>query len=772
MSAFRVLLSSWRARGGAALVVLAALACWSNPLTDHLGYPAALVAALLATPLAAFVAADLPRLLRQRGLRASGGEAAAASALYGGILVALFALLSALHGVFADACVPGKGGLYFLLVALPGALLAPLLGLLVGARVRRRWLAGALALAIVPASIVWSLVRFYATPAIFAYDPFFGFFPGAIYDESVPLGATLVTYRLGTLGAIAATAGALAWLWDPERAFLSLSRARSLPAAALGCLAGVSLALGIYLAGPALGHRYDASDVARALGGRVEGPRCTVIYARAIGGREARRISDDCEVRLAQIEDFFGVRLRRRLTVFLFADAEQKQALMGAADTYIAKPWRYEVYLQHAPFPHPVLKHEIAHVVAGEMAPNPFHVSARLGLLPLPGLIEGAAVAAAWEGEGDTTPHQWSHAMLEAGLLPGLNGLAGLGFMMHASGTAYTAAGSFSRWLIEHYGAARYRDLYRDGDFRRAYGRDLGALERDWRAFLRTVQVPERVLARARARFRRASLIARVCPFETAEIFERAATRLAAGEVRSARDELITVVRNDPTELGARVALAEAWARLGRLDRAGSLVEDASRDLGPAAAARLRARIADVVWRWRGAEAARALYAGVDPDLFDEDEARTVEVKRWALGLAGASPDRAYTEALQDMLIGRGDQDPDGAAALARLLMHSRQGPRDGQLAPMAAYLAARVLEAHGRSAEAAALLDDVDPAGLISERVRAEAQRLLAVSLYGAGERARALSLFESLAAASDRPLALRETARDWADRIRREMR
>src|SRR5262249_44197729 len=159
----------------------------------------------------------------------------------------------------------------------------------------------------------------------------------------------------------------------------------------------------------------------------------------------------------------------------------------------------------YAPFPHPVLKHELAHVVTGEMASGPFYVSARWGLFPLPGLIEGAAVAAGWEGEGDATPHQWSRAMLEAGLVPRVAPPPGLGFFPGAAGPASPAAGSFSRWLVERYGSARFRELYRHGDFERAYGRPAAGLEREWRAFLRTVPVPERLLARARTRFRRAA---------------------------------------------------------------------------------------------------------------------------------------------------------------------------------------------------------------------------------------------------------------------------
>ena len=67
------------------------------------------------------------------------------------------------------------------------------------------------------------------------------------------------------------------------------------------------------------------------------------------------------------------------MTAFFFRDAADKKRLMGAGDTYIAKPWRREVYLQVAAYPHPVLGHELAHVIAGAFGQGPFHVAGPLG---------------------------------------------------------------------------------------------------------------------------------------------------------------------------------------------------------------------------------------------------------------------------------------------------------------------------------------------------------------------------------------------------------
>jgi hypothetical protein len=772
LPALRASLGTWRTRGAALAVALAALLAWTNPLTNHLGYAAALVAALVTSFAASIVGAGVPGVLRRRALVAPAGSVLLATLVQGAGLVVLFAAIVAVHGLFTHDCTPARGVLFFALLALPGALLGSLCGLVLGAGVRRPALATVLAALVVPAFLVWTGLRFYGSPAVFAYDPFFGFFPGTLYDEVVPLSSTLLTYRLGTLGALVGLAGLFSAFWEAASARLSW-RARSGRAPALATAgAGGALMLAVYLAGPALGHRASADEVARALGGRIEGPRCRVLYARSIRGLDARRTLEDCNVRLEQLEAFYGVRTPGQVTVFLFEDAAQKQRWMGAAETYIAKPWRREVYLQQHSFPHPVLKHELAHVVTGAMASWPFYVSVRAGVLPLPGLIEGAAVAGGWEGESDATPHQWSHAMLEAGMIPSVDVLTGLGFFLHGSGMAYTAAGSFSRWLIEHEGAARFREVYRHGDFVRAYGRPLPVLEREWHAFLRTVPVPPWLQVRARTRFGRAALVARMCPHETAELLEQAAVRLAAGQLSDATRELTEVVRNDPTDLRARAALAEAWTRRGELPRAIALADEAARDLGPAAAARMRARIADVIWRWQGPEAAQALYREVDPDLFDEDEARTLEIKRWALGLFGPAPDRAYTEALQDLLIGRGELDPDALAMTARLALTFGDGPHGNALDAPAAYLIGRQLHARERHAQAAALLGALDLSRLPSDRVRAEAERLLAVSLYLSGDRARAAEIFTRLANDPRRPEGARDVARDWLDRIARERR
>jgi hypothetical protein len=51
--------------------------------------------------------------------------------------------------------------------------------------------------------------------------------------------------------------------------------------------------------------------------------------------------------------------------------------------------------------------------------------------------------------------------------------------------TAYTLAGSFVGFLIEHEGLALFRSLYETGNYDKVYGKPLSTLEAAWRMSLR-----------------------------------------------------------------------------------------------------------------------------------------------------------------------------------------------------------------------------------------------------------------------------------------------
>jgi hypothetical protein len=236
----------------------------------------------------------------------------------------------------------------------------------------------------------------------------------------------------------------------------------------------------------------------------------------------------DCEEELASVEAWLGARGPDKVTAYFFRDAGEKKRLMGAADTYIAKPWQRAVYLQVASYPHPVLGHELAHVVAGSFGRGPFRVAGPLsGIWPNPGLIEGVAVAASPDDD-ELTDAQWARAMKDLGLLPPIGSVFSMDFLGANASKSYTLAGAFVRWLVDERGAGIVRAWYGGGDLEALTGAKWNELDARFRAYLDTLQLSPEAQAFAKAKFDRPSVFARTCP-HVIDAMKREADRCASG---------------------------------------------------------------------------------------------------------------------------------------------------------------------------------------------------------------------------------------------------
>ena len=166
------------------------------------------------------------------------------------------------------------------------------------------------------------------------------------------------------------------------------------------------------------------------------------------------------------------------------------------------------------------------------------------------------------------------------------------------------------------------------------------------------------------------------------------------------------------------------------------------------------------MWRWRGVGASHAFYDALDVTLMDDDEARTLIIKRAMVDRGGLR-----AEVFRDLLIGRGELDPSPTSAMARLGLDPLASND-----PWAAYLAGRQLFLAERFVPALEALRVGDVATLGESRVLAEVQRMRAIAMYRNGDLAEAAAAFSALAEDESRPTGTRDAAADWLDRIRRE--
>ena len=759
-------------------VLLAALALALDfvPLYDLLGYDFAFALGLAA----ALAGVDIGQGATARARTKLGrapvgselarvfGEAAALSAATL-VLPLCFGLGNAAR---VHNCSLGAGLAFFALLPLGSALYAAIAGVLAGLATARPRRGRLLAFALPVLSILWTLLRLYRDPPVFAFDPFGGYFPGPIYDEALRPPLALLLYRIANL-VWAATAmvlalGAVGRGWDPRR-----WRAGAVAAALPLVVASVVL----YAQGGRLGFHIGHADLARVLDRTETTPHFVVHYMAGSKSRTDVALEiEDLEFRYDQLRETFGVEPKLPITVWEFPNGAVKKALVGAGETLYAKPWTREIFVQER-FPSTRLQHEMAHVFAGAFGDPFFGVALawRWGPLPHPalamGLVEGIAEAAtAGDPRGDATIHQEAAAMIAAGLDPPLGEVVGAGFSALAGARAYTLAGSFSAFLLATRGADKLRALYHSaGNFSDVYRVALRDLEREWRQFLAKQPLSTGQRAHATEEFRRPAIFSRVCARELAARVAEARGLLAvdpAGAVALLR----ATCHDDPNEPLYRLALARA--ELGAGDEGAARAELAHLALDASLTIPLRAE-------------AESLSAAIDFSVRDTPNAE-VHPRR---ALVLAATEAARRQALAKL---KGLDSPPARATLGRALFsdvlepdadpvlifyllteYARLHPGD-RLGP---YLvgrqligrdAARALPQLTRACGDDQLTADPPEHATLAPEFERECRRMIADAAYRVGDFARARQALARLsvdATEADRLRALDMRARvDWA--------
>jgi hypothetical protein len=730
------------------------------PLFGPPGYENALAAGLILPSAAAISTAVGVARGQTSSPLASVGRGAGAGLGYAAIAV----LTSLLHALRVGICELWGALVFFLLTAGIGAVLGGVWGAAVGEVVRaaavrriRLW-AVLLALAGPVSGVVVSLYRFVTSPMIFAFDPFVGYFSGSLYDTVIDPGTALLTYRLGSAATLAAAAlGASVLLrTDDARAGVVLD----LRTAATRVRAGLAFAflaasVGVYLAGTRLGHYSTTASIEHALGAEKHGERCDVVYPSTTRELDAALLVKDCDEELAAVEKSLGAKGPPRIRAFFFRDDAEKGRLMGAAHVFIAKPWRKEVYLQAVAYPHPVLGHELAHVVAGSFGQGPFRIAGSLGgWLPNPGLIEGVAVAASPEDD-DLTGSEWARAMMDIGILPPISRVFSFGFFGDSSAKSYTLAGAFVTWVGETWGMDAVRRWYGGADVEAITGKRWPELDAAFRASLERVSFPPEAASFAKAKFSRPGLFGRRCPHVVDALRHEADVCRDSQRFAEAIRDYDRVLAKDPTDFASRYGRAVTERRVGRLHGAVTVaaLEALAGDAGAPRTWRDRAQeaIADAEYvdalEAAPAEkdallaAARARYEELARHSLDEDAARTLEVK------ALATTDPPTTVAVGALLLGDATHPPDiFLAGVALGALRSAEGGRHPEGAtnensPLASYLVGRNLIQRAFYERGRAAIE-ADFAGMPTPRIAREALRQEAIAACALGDSAAIAAL------------------------------
>ncbi|MDB4965000.1 MAG: Tetratricopeptide 4 [Myxococcales bacterium] len=745
------------------------------PLFDVLGYEWCLAMAVFSSLAGAHVGAV--RTWRERRERPPS-SVTAADARPGSTVARLWwtatarvwlALALPLLAVLANAlrvrnCDLGAGIGWFVMLPVLSAATGAGAGVVVGLvrPWRGRVALTAAAMGVVVASVAWGVWRFYAAPPIFGYDPFVGYFAGTLYDEEVAITRAFLWARLYHVAWLTLMLALCARHLDGGSLTLRL---RPHGMRVLAVLVAAAVAVALLLARRAdLGFHLDAADIAKRLGGEKRTEHFVLHYSP--GGPFAKDIelyAADDELRWSQLERWFGRAPAAPVHAFLFDNVAQKRALMGAGHTFIAKPWRREIYLQHDAWPQQVTWHELAHVFGAPFGDRLFGI-ARRGLRFNVGLIEGVAVAASWSGN-PLTPHQQVKVLKDAGLIDDatLGQVMGPRFFGIAAAQAYAVAGSFCRFLADTRGTAKLLEIYgaagTAGSWERVYGVSFDTLRVEWQQRLDAEVVPPAERAVTLERMKRPSVFQRACAHAVALRKQSAREAAQAGDRARALAEWDAVCSDEPGDpqnqldaMDAAIAAGE-WAEARRRARAVLAVKE----LNGVVRGRVEMALGDLALVDNNVDldGARVHYEAASKFPADEATARLTTVKRlvlrWppgpsqtqlALLLAGANHDPAVDLATLQKLV---DRDPH------RALYH---------------YLLAKQLFARARWAEVVAELNAPAEERLPDARFEREAARVEGAALFRLGRLAEARAIFDKLAADPEAGEAVRLDSADWRAR------
>ena len=657
--------------------------------------------------------------------------------------------LLALSSLRIRQCAPGEGLAFMVLGPMVGCMLAACAGVWVAGTTSRPRLSPWIAASVPIGAAMLGLWAFYTTPTVYVFGAFAGYFPGAIYDDLVQIPTRYLTYRATTVVAVVSLAVLFDALWDPSCGKLDLrGRGRS----HLGAIAVSVGALGVvaasYWHGDRLGHWVSEEYLVERLGKTEQGRNCVAHMPRETPPEDARRLLEDCEFHVERTRRLVGLSSTEPVTAYFFRNQNEKKDLIGVGRTLIAKPWRREVYLQMAGWPHPVLGHEIVHAMLGEAGRGPFSIAATFGgLIPNPGIIEGAAVALAWDIREDLDPDQWSRIMMDRKELPAAGTVMSVRFSALPARRAYMAAGSMIRFLIATRGMDGLLEAYRAGTIE-----GLNDLETQWHAYLEEIPVTPHERGVAEVELARPSLFSAVCPHELARLRAHLSGDAAARDDARTIETCRAILDIDAHEAQAQAALVGALARTG--DDAAALARlDALRAAmnapKPIVAAALE-RYADARWMLGDLDEAAKLYEELLEIPRTDGPARQSEVKRLALGATPAERELVY-----EMLLGRSPSPV--VVHLAQALATLRN---DG----LGQYLEARQLMRRNRFALALPLLQQAKQLGLPTLRLRRELGRLLGITFFALGRYTESAEAWRERAWSSR---AANAEAERWLERI-----
>lgn len=423
-------------------------------------------------------------------------------------------IISFLHNAIFSICPLSTELFYYFLITIPAYLFGSSLGYALNSAKTK--ISFFLFLSVYFLTLSISLAEFYFLPQVYTYNPLFGYFPGTIYDESVPITLFMVAFSIFTtfLG-------------------IMILLIKKIKSSKYRTILVIFLIVLIYPMKIVFGFSTTIFDLKSELGGEFVSDDFTIIYPEEIKSENLILLKNYHRFYIDQLAEQIGSKPDSNIVAIVFRDSEEKRKLFGAGAADVAKPWLNQIYIDQHSF-RSTLKHELAHVFMKNYGVTPFKVANWIN----PSLIEGFAMA--FENDFDDQNIHTQAKLAKTNnvqvSIPDL--FDGLSFLGNLSSISYIYSGSFISYLMSEYSTHSILTIYGDSNFKKHTGKDLNTLEKEYNNFLdnyENVLVNEQQLSTFY--FGRKPMFKKTCPRIVAEGLATASNLYRAGKYELANSK-------------------------------------------------------------------------------------------------------------------------------------------------------------------------------------------------------------------------------------------
>lgn len=351
--------------------------------------------------------------------------------------------------------------------------------------------------------LISPVFEIYFYPHIFFYNPILTYYPGTIYDESIPVDFNLISYRILNViyfGIIILVS--FKYQYSIENKKINY-RIAIILVILLTAIVFVSLK-------DELGYSVTLTKINSELKESIETEHFIIYYDGKINKKEIELLALSHEYYFFEVSNYLNEKPSQKITSFIFVNSGQKKRLLGSEAADVAKPWLNYIYINYENYQN-TLKHEIVHCIAAGFGVTPFKIAHNFN----PALTEGIATAADGEYSFNTIHYAAGLAYNNNFRYPIESLFKGLNFFGQLSSLSYVYSGSFCKYLIDEYGVEKFKMIFQNGSFESVYGKSIRTLEKEYYLFIESFGIGN--IHQATYYFGRKPIIRKECPRFLAE---------------------------------------------------------------------------------------------------------------------------------------------------------------------------------------------------------------------------------------------------------------